>query len=150
SSRGVAFGDFDNDGDMDILIMNVNEPPSLLRNDVSGSGHWLKVKLFGTKSNRSAIGATVIATYGGRRQAQAVSPAIRDCFTASGMEDNSCHESRSGSLHSSAARYAWNHGPAARPRGRGIAPRQSGPADAGPAFQRSRGRVRAGACRRSQ
>src|ERR1022692_2813135 len=43
------------------------------------------------------------------------------------MEDNSCHESRSGSLHSSAARYAWNHGPAARPRGRGIAPRQSGP-----------------------
>jgi hypothetical protein len=72
SSRGMAFGDFDNDGDMDILIMNVNEPPSLLRNDVSGSGHWLKVKLAGTKSNRSAIGATVIATYGGRRQAQAV------------------------------------------------------------------------------
>ena len=72
SSRGVAFGDFDNDGDMDILIMNVNEPPSLLRNDASGGGHWLKVKLVGTKSNRSAIGATVIATYGGRRQAQAV------------------------------------------------------------------------------
>jgi hypothetical protein len=72
SSRGVAFGDFDNDGDMDILIMNVNEPPSLLRNDVSGSGHWLKVRLLGTKSNRSAIGATVIATYGSRRQAQAV------------------------------------------------------------------------------
>jgi hypothetical protein len=72
SSRGVAFGDFDNDGDMDILIMNVNEPPSLLRNDVRGGGHWLKVQLIGTKSNRSAIGATVIATYGGRRQAQAV------------------------------------------------------------------------------
>jgi len=71
-SRGVAFGDFDNDGDMDILIMNVNEPPSLLRNDVSGGGHWLKVGLIGTKSNRGAIGATVIATYGGRRQAQAV------------------------------------------------------------------------------
>jgi hypothetical protein len=43
-----------------------------LRNDVGGSGHWLKVKLVGTKSNRSAIGATVIATYGGRRQAQAI------------------------------------------------------------------------------
>ena len=71
-SRGVAFGDFDNDGDVDILIMNVNEPPSLLRNDVTGGGHWLKVKLLGVKSNRSAIGATVIATYGGRRQAQAV------------------------------------------------------------------------------
>ncbi len=72
SSRGVAFGDFDNDGDMDILIMNVNESPSLLRNDVSGGGHWLKVRLIGTKSNRSAIGATVIATCGSRRQAQAV------------------------------------------------------------------------------
>jgi len=72
ASRGVAFGDFDNDGDLDILIMNQNEPPSLLRNDVSGNDHWLKVKLVGTKSNRSAIGATVIATYGGKKQAQAV------------------------------------------------------------------------------
>ena len=72
SSRGVAFGDFDNDGDVDILIMNVNEPPSLLRNDVTGKGHWLKVKLVGVKSNRSAIGATVIASYGEHKQAQAV------------------------------------------------------------------------------
>ena len=71
-SRGVAFGDFDNDGDVDILIMNMNEPPSLLRNDVSGTGHWLKVKLVGTRSNSSAIGAVVTAAYGGRRQAQAV------------------------------------------------------------------------------
>jgi hypothetical protein len=72
SSRGVAFGDFDNDGDIDILIMNMNEPPSLLRNDATGGGHWLKVALTGVKSNRSAIGATVVAAYGGRRQAQAV------------------------------------------------------------------------------
>jgi len=72
SSRGAAFGDFDNDGDVDILIMNMNEPPSLLRNDVTSGGHWLKVKLVGVKSNRSAIGATVIAGYGGRKQAQSV------------------------------------------------------------------------------
>src|SRR5713226_2538265 len=72
SSRGAAFGDFDNDGDMDVLIMNMNEPPSLLRNDMSGSSHWLKVLLIGEESNRSAIGAQVIATYGERRQAQAV------------------------------------------------------------------------------
>ena len=52
--------------------MNINEPPSLLRNDVSGSHHWLKVLLVGVESNRSAIGATVVATYGDRRQAQAV------------------------------------------------------------------------------
>ena len=72
SSRGCAFGDFDNDGDVDILIMNMNEPPSLLRNDVTGGGHWLKVQLIGVKSNRSAIGARVIARYGSRRQAQEV------------------------------------------------------------------------------
>ena len=72
SSRGAAFGDFDNDGDMDILIMNMNEPPSLFRNDTSGSSHWLKVLLIGVESNRSAIGAQVMVTYGSRKQVQAV------------------------------------------------------------------------------
>ena len=72
NSRGCAFGDFDNDGDIDVLIVNLNEPPSLLRNDVESGHHWLKVKLIGVKSNRSAIGATVIASYGERMQAQAV------------------------------------------------------------------------------
>ncbi len=71
-SRGMALGDFDNDGDVDILIMNQNEPPSLLRNDLAGDRHWLKVKLVGVESNRSAIGARVIARYGDRVQAQAV------------------------------------------------------------------------------
>jgi hypothetical protein len=59
-SRGCAFGDFDNDGDLDILIINLNEPPSLLRNDLSTENHWLKLKLIGTTSNRSAIGARVV------------------------------------------------------------------------------------------
>ena len=72
ASRGCAFGDFDNDGDMDVVIINMNEPPSLLRNDVSGGGHWLKVKLLGVKSNRSAIGARVTAHYGGKVQVQEV------------------------------------------------------------------------------
>jgi len=72
ASRGCAFGDFDNDGDMDILVMNMNEPPSLLRNDVSGGHHWLKVSLVGVQSNRSAIGSRVIARYAGRQQAQEV------------------------------------------------------------------------------
>ncbi len=72
SSRGCAFGDFDNDGDVDILIVNLNQPPSLLRNDLGGQANWLKVKLVGVDSNHSAIGATVIASYGDRRQAQAV------------------------------------------------------------------------------
>ncbi|MGH9659404.1 MAG: CRTAC1 family protein, partial [Bryobacteraceae bacterium] len=72
SSRGCAFGDFDNDGDIDVLVMNMNEPPSLLRNDVQAEHNWLKVRLIGTKSNRSAIGSRVTARYGGRQQAQEV------------------------------------------------------------------------------
>jgi enediyne biosynthesis protein E4 len=74
-SRGSAMGDFDNDGDMDIVVVNLNEPPSLLRNELktdSGSANWLKVKLIGTKSNRSAIGSRVTLRYGGRIQAQEV------------------------------------------------------------------------------
>jgi len=71
-SRGVAFGDFDNDGDMDVLIVNVNEPPSLLRNDAPAGNHWIKIRLEGVKSNRSAIGARVLARYGGKVQAQEV------------------------------------------------------------------------------
>jgi len=70
SSRGCAFGDFDNDGDMDVLIVNLNESPSLLRNDCITSNHWLKVKLVGVKSNRSAIGAKVMARYGKHTQLQ--------------------------------------------------------------------------------
>ena len=71
-SRGCAFGDFDNDGDIDILIVNLNEPPSLLRTDVRGKHHWLKIRLIGTKSNRSAIGARVVLHYGSRKQVQEV------------------------------------------------------------------------------
>ena len=71
-SRGCAFGDFDNDGDLDIVIMNQNEPPSLLKNDVSGNFHWLKIKLTGTKSNHSAIGARATVRYGEKIQSKEV------------------------------------------------------------------------------
>ena len=73
ASRGCAFGDFDNDGDVDVLVWNMNEPPSLLRNDVSGGNHWLKVQLMGVHSNRSAIGARVVVRYGERQQTQELS-----------------------------------------------------------------------------
>jgi hypothetical protein len=72
SSRGVAFGDIDNDGDTDMLVMNMNEPPSLLRNDYSGKASWIEIALEGTRSNRSAIGAVVVVSAGGRTQARAV------------------------------------------------------------------------------
>ncbi len=75
ASRGCAFGDFDNDGDVDIVIVNLNEPPSLLRNDASGVNRWLKVKLVGATSNRSAIGARVTVTAGASSQTQEWKPA---------------------------------------------------------------------------
>src|SRR5438045_1478871 len=68
SSRGTAFGDFDNDGDVDVAVLNMNEAPSLLRNDCSSGNHWLKIKCIGTKSNRSAIGARVRVVTGQHSQ----------------------------------------------------------------------------------
>jgi enediyne biosynthesis protein E4 len=72
SSRGAAFGDFDNDGDTDVLIMNMNEPPLLLRNDLKSSNKWLTIKLVGTKSNRSAIGSRVTIKNGTHTQVKEV------------------------------------------------------------------------------
>jgi hypothetical protein len=72
SSRGAAFGDVDDDGDVDVLVMNMNEPPSLLRNDYSGPNGWIQVRLRGTRSDRAGLGATVVVTAGGRRQARPV------------------------------------------------------------------------------
>jgi hypothetical protein len=67
ASRGAAFGDFDNDGDIDVLIMNMDEPPTLLRNMNTSGNHWVQLRLQGTKSNRAAIGSTV--TLGGQAAA---------------------------------------------------------------------------------
>ena len=71
SSRGAAFGDIDNDGDVDVLVMNMNEPPSLLRNDYAGAERLDDGPARRHASNRSAIGATVVVTAGGT-QARAV------------------------------------------------------------------------------
>jgi hypothetical protein len=72
ASRGCAFGDFDNDGDIDIVINNVHEPPDLFRLDSHNPNHWLGLKLIGTRSNRTAIGARVRCTTGEIHQLQEV------------------------------------------------------------------------------
>ena len=63
-SRGVAVGDFDNDGDVDVLVNNLDDTPAILRNDTRTAGHWLNVKLVGNAPNQLAIGALVTAVVG--------------------------------------------------------------------------------------
>jgi hypothetical protein len=68
AARGAAFGDYDNDGSVEILINNQNEAPSLLKAAHKPAGNWIIFKLEGVRSNRSAIGARVRLTAGGRTQ----------------------------------------------------------------------------------
>jgi enediyne biosynthesis protein E4 len=65
SRRGAAFGDINNDGNVDIVVLNVGEPPTLLLNRTESGNHRVLFKLIGTKSNRAAIGARVTVKAGG-------------------------------------------------------------------------------------
>lgn len=67
-ARGLAVGDFDSDGDPDLLVSANNGPAALLRNEGPPKGKWLAVKLRGTKSNREGLGTRVVATVAGHRQ----------------------------------------------------------------------------------
>jgi hypothetical protein len=59
SSRGAAFDDLDNDGDIDVVVLNSRREPTLLRNDSTPQNHWLRVRLRGQRNNRDGIGATI-------------------------------------------------------------------------------------------
>jgi len=65
SGRGAAFDDLDNDGDVDVVVLNSRREPTVLRNDSPSNGHWLQVQLRGVKTNRDGVGAHVKVVAGG-------------------------------------------------------------------------------------
>jgi hypothetical protein len=70
--RGATWGDYDNDGDIDLLVVNLNSSPRLLRNDGGNQGNWLKVEVYLADGKREAIGARVIVGPEGARQVAGV------------------------------------------------------------------------------
>ena len=72
SARGAAFGDIDDDGDVDIVVNNIDEPPALLRNDGGNAAHWIGFRLFGARRNRNAVGARVTVSAGLLRQTREI------------------------------------------------------------------------------
>jgi hypothetical protein len=66
AGRGAAFGDLDDDGDIDIVVNHKDGPPAILRNDTPGANRWIRLELVGTRSNRDAVGARVEVLAGGR------------------------------------------------------------------------------------
>ncbi|HIE03222.1 MAG TPA: CRTAC1 family protein [Candidatus Latescibacteria bacterium] len=71
-SRGAIFGDYDNDGDIDVLVLNMGDRPTLLRNEGGNRNHWIKFRTVGTRSNRDGIGARIWVTAGGLTQMREV------------------------------------------------------------------------------
>ena len=66
SSRGGAFCDYDNDGDLDLLVLAIDDAPTLLRNEGGNRRNWLQLRLAGKRGNRSAIGARVKVVAGSK------------------------------------------------------------------------------------
>ena len=95
--------------------MNMNEPPSLLRNEYAGGNGWIEVKLVGTRSNRAGVGATVVATVGGWKQAR---PVLSQSSYYS-HDDLRLHFGLGGASRVDAIEVVWPSGGAPGAEGRG-------------------------------
>ena len=73
-SRGALFGDYDNDGDVDMLVTQSNGPVTLLRNETKAQHNWMRIKTVGVISNREGIGTRVAITAGGHTQVREINP----------------------------------------------------------------------------
>jgi len=105
-SRGSCIGDFDNDGDLDVFVHNLNDRPSLLRNDVGSRRNWLGVKLVGATSNRDGIGARLELSAGGSVQ-------VRDIICGSSFlcsEDRRAHFGLGSALQVDSLLVRWPGG----------------------------------------
>jgi hypothetical protein len=81
-ARGMAYGDYDRDGDLDVLIATNDGPAHLYRNDGGNANHWLSVRLEGTRANRNGIGAIVRVTSAGGTQSQTVHSGSSYCSSS--------------------------------------------------------------------
>ena len=96
AGRGAAFADFDNDGDIDVIVNNMNATPDLFRLDLRGGAHWTTLKLVGTRSNRDAIGARVTLSLADGIQVQEY-----------GVAGATFRRTICGSTSASARRHGW-------------------------------------------
>ena len=104
-SRGACRGDYDNDGDLDLLILNLDDRPTLMRND-SATGHWFAVRLVGRRSNRDGVGARIAVFSAGKKQ-------VREAVAGSGFlggHDPRLHFGLAGSSKVDSLEVRWPSG----------------------------------------
>ncbi len=105
-SRGAASGDFDNDGDLDLLVSNLDGAPALLRNEGGNRGHWIRIKAVGTESNRDGLGARVEVAAGGLTQRDE----IRANSSYLSASDSRLHFGLAGATHVDQIVIRWPSG----------------------------------------